>query len=38
MTEIAMETGFGSLPYFERVFRKATAQTPMQYKKSHPSP
>ena len=35
MTEIAMETGFGSLPYFERVFRRATAQTPMQYKKSH---
>ncbi len=38
MTEIAMETGFGSLPYFERVFRRATAQTPMQYKKDHPSP
>lgn len=38
MTEIAMETGFGSLPYFERVFRQATAQTPMQYKKAHQSP
>lgn len=38
MTEIAMETGFGSLPYFERVFRRAAAQTPLEYKKSHPSP
>ena len=35
MTEIALETGFGSLPYFERIFRRATAQTPMQYKKTH---
>lgn len=38
MTEIAMETGFGSLPYFERVFRQETDQTPIQYKKLHHSP
>lgn len=38
MTEIAMETGFGSLPYFERVFRQETDQTPVQYKKLHHSP
>ena len=34
MTQIAMETGFGSLPYFERVFRRITDQTPLQYRKT----
>ena len=30
-TEIARETGFGSLHYFSRVFRARTGQTPTQY-------
>lgn len=34
ITEISMETGFGSLPYFERVFRQTAAQTPLQYRQS----
>ena len=30
-TEIARETGFGSLHYFSRIFRARTGQTPTQY-------
>ena len=30
-TEIAVETGFGSLHYFSRIFRARTGQTPTQY-------
>lgn len=34
ITEIAAQTGFGNITYFERVFRRATAKTPLQYRKA----
>ncbi|MFR8350192.1 MAG: helix-turn-helix domain-containing protein [Clostridium sp.] len=33
MTDIALEAGFINLPYFERVFRKTTSLTPLQYRR-----
>lgn len=34
ITEIAEQTGFGNITYFERIFRRATTKTPMQYRKT----
>lgn len=34
VTEIAGQLGFGNVTYFERVFRRTTTKTPMQYRKS----
>ncbi len=33
MTDIADETGFGNVTYFERVFRTTVGKTPLQYRK-----
>ena len=33
ITEIAAETGFGNVTYFERIFRKATSVTPFRYRR-----
>ncbi len=33
MTDIALESGFVNLPYFERIFRKTTSLTPLQYRR-----
>ena len=35
ITEIAGETGFGNVTYFERVFRTATGLAPLQYRKKN---
>jgi AraC-like DNA-binding protein len=34
-SEIAEETGFGTLPYFSRIFKKITSVTPAEYKKQN---
>ena len=33
ITEISLRAGFGNITYFERVFKRLTGMTPMQYKK-----
>lgn len=33
ITEIAARTGFGNITYFERVFKRMTESTPLQYRK-----
>ncbi len=33
ITEIAAQTGFGNITYFEKVFKKMTGFTPLQYRK-----
>lgn len=33
ITEISLRVGFGNITYFERVFKRLTGMTPMQYKK-----
>ncbi len=35
VAEIALESGFENLSHFHRCFRKAVAQTPLQYRKEH---
>lgn len=35
--EIATETGFESLPYFSRIFKKVTGMTPNKYRQQHQS-
>jgi AraC-like DNA-binding protein len=36
-TEIAAETGFETLPYFSRIFKKITGITPNKYRQQHQS-
>jgi AraC-like DNA-binding protein len=36
-TEIAAETGFETLPYFSRIFKKVTGSTPNKYRQQHQS-
>ncbi len=35
ITEIAAQTGFGNITYFERVFREATDGSPLRYRKEY---
>lgn len=35
--DIALETGFDSLPHFSRIFKKVTGTTPNNYRKQHQS-
>ena len=35
--DIALETGFDSLPHFSRIFKKVTGATPNNYRKQHQS-
>lgn len=35
LNEIAVKTGFESLPYFSKIFKKVTNMTPGQYRKQH---
>lgn len=34
ITEIAAQTGFGNITYFEKIFKRMTEYTPLQYRKS----
>lgn len=33
ISDIALQTGFGNITYFERIFKKTTGMTPVQYRK-----
>ncbi len=35
VTQIAQELGYTNMPYFSRVFKKATGCTPVEYRKKH---
>ncbi len=35
ITEIASQTGFGNVTYFERVFKSSTGNTPLSYRRNH---
>jgi AraC-like DNA-binding protein len=35
VTEVCFASGFESLSYFNRIFKKVTGQNPMQFKKQH---
>ncbi|WP_165444032.1 AraC family transcriptional regulator [Lachnoclostridium sp. Marseille-P6806] len=37
VTEIAAQTGFGNVTYFERVFRTMTGDRPLHYRRTHKS-